>query len=77
MISFALKGDNAQPVALKVYDVSGRVVRTLIDRAVEPGAHAIAWDGTSDNGTRASSGVYFYELRTPELATTGKLVMRR
>ena len=77
MISFAIKGDGAQPVALKVFDVTGRVVRTLADRALEPGAHAIAWDGLSDAGIRTSSGVYFYELRTPELVTTGKLVMRR
>jgi len=77
MISFAVKGDHAQPVALKVFDVTGRVVRTLVDRALEPGAHAISWDGKSDAGIRTSSGVYFYELRTPELVTTGKLVMRR
>ena len=77
MISFALKGQASQPVALKVFDVTGRVVRTLVDRALEPGAHAFAWDGLSDAGIRTSSGVYFYELRTPELVTTGKLVMRR
>ena len=77
MISFALKGDGSQPVALKVFDVTGRVVRTLVDRALEPGAHAVTWDGMSDTGIRTSSGVYFYELRTPELVTTGKLVMRR
>ena len=77
MISFALKGNSTQPVALKVFDVTGRVVRTLVDRALEPGAHTIAWDGMSDAGIRTSSGVYFYELRTPELVTTGKLVMRR
>jgi flagellar hook assembly protein FlgD len=77
MISFAIRGDHAQPVALKVFDVTGRVVRTLVDRALEPGAHAIAWDGMSDAGIRTSSGVYFYELRTPELVTTGKVVMRK
>ncbi len=77
MISFGLKGNSSQPVSLKVFDVTGRVVRTLVDRALEPGAHAIAWDGMSDTGIRTSSGIYFYELRTPGLVKTGKLVMRR
>lgn len=76
-ISFALKGDGSQPVTLKVFDVTGRAVRTLVDRALEPGSHAVAWDGLSDAGIRTSSGVYFFELRTLELVTTGKLVMRR
>lgn len=76
-ISFALKGASSQPVQLKVFDVTGRVVRTLIDRSVEPGQHAVAWDGISDAGVRASSGVYFYELSVPGFVSSGKLVIRR
>ena len=49
-------------VTLRVYGVSGRLVRTLVDRAVEPGEHRAVWDGTTDTGQRAASGVYFVKM---------------
>ncbi|MFH0777134.1 MAG: SdrD B-like domain-containing protein, partial [Candidatus Eisenbacteria bacterium] len=76
-ISFALKGEGLIPVQLKVYDVTGRVVRTIIDRDVEPGSHSVTWNGIADDGARVSSGVYFYELKTGDSVATGKLVVRR
>jgi len=36
---------------LRIYDVAGRVVRTLVDTELEPGTHQIAWDGTNEHGT--------------------------
>ncbi|KPJ59378.1 MAG: hypothetical protein AMJ46_11630 [Latescibacteria bacterium DG_63] len=69
-ISFALKGEGFVPVQLKVFDVTGRVVRT-------PGQHSVSWNGMSDRGERVSSGVYFYELRTPVDVATGKLVVMK
>jgi hypothetical protein len=74
-ISFALKGEGLVPVNLKVFDVTGRVVRTLISDDLEPGRHSVSWNGLTDRGERVSSGVYFYELRTPVDAQTGKLVV--
>jgi len=76
-ISFALKGEGSVPVQLKVFDVTGRVVRTLLGRDLEPGQHSVSWNGMSDRGERVSSGVYFYELRTPVDAATGKLVLMK
>jgi len=49
-------------VTLRVYDLAGRVVRTLVDRDVEPGEHKVVWDGTTDAGQRAASGVYFVKM---------------
>ena len=49
-------------VSLMVFDLAGRVVRTLVDREVRPGEHRIAWDGTTDAGLRAASGVYFIRM---------------
>jgi len=76
-ISFALRGGGLVPVDLKVFDVTGRVVKTLISSDLEPGQHSVMWNGMSDDGSRVSSGVYFYELRTPASTATGKLVYRR
>ena len=49
-------------VAIRVYDASGRVVRTLLDSQVEAGPHMATWDGTTDGGRRAASGVYFVRM---------------
>jgi hypothetical protein len=76
-IAFALKGEGSVPVDLKVFDVTGRVVRTLVNRELEPGQHSVSWNGLTDRGQRVSSGVYFYELRTPVDVATGKLVVMK
>jgi len=47
---------------LRVYDVNGRVVATLVDGDVDAGNHRVVWNGTTDAGERAASGVYFYRL---------------
>ncbi len=49
-------------VALRVYDLSGRSVRTLADGALEAGLHAIQWNGLDDGGHRVAAGPYFVRL---------------
>jgi hypothetical protein len=49
-------------VSLRVYNVNGRLVRTLVDGVVEPGRHVVAWDGSSDAGESVGSGVYFCNM---------------
>ena len=63
------------PTTLKIYDVSGRLVRTLVDRDMLPGPHAIRWDGTANSGERVASGVYFYRLSSGEFTAAKKMVM--
>ena len=65
-------------VDLAIYDVSGRLVKRLIEgERVEPGRHRTSWDGTSEAGGRVSSGVYFCVLETPGGGTASKLVLIR
>jgi hypothetical protein len=54
------------PVELAVYDVGGRLVRTLVDRPMTAGTHAASWDGRTADGLAAAAGVYRCVLRTPE-----------
>jgi len=63
-------------VQVRIYDVTGRVVRTVADR-VFTGAeeHVLIWDGTDDAGHKAPSGVYFYQLKTPSWTSQRKLVV--
>ncbi|MFH1689557.1 MAG: FlgD immunoglobulin-like domain containing protein [Candidatus Eisenbacteria bacterium] len=49
-------------VAIRVYDAAGLIVRTLVDASAGPGEHRAIWDGTTDTGQRAASGVYFIRM---------------
>lgn len=74
IIEFSLR-ERAQ-VALRIYDVRGRLVRTLVDGVRNAGAsHRIEWDGRNDAGTRVASGVYFCRLATRDFTATRKMVL--
>jgi hypothetical protein len=49
-------------VTIRVFDVAGRVVRTLVDAHVAAGHRSATWDGTTDAGERAATGVYFIRM---------------
>ncbi|MFH0883932.1 MAG: FlgD immunoglobulin-like domain containing protein, partial [bacterium] len=46
-------------VSILIYNISGRVVKTLVDRSQPAGRNTIIWDGNNDNGEKVSSGIYF------------------
>ena len=73
----AFSTPQAGPVRLAVYDISGRLVRTLLDGSVEAGPRTASWDGTDRHGCRVGSGVYFCRLWTPMGAETVKMVLTR
>jgi hypothetical protein len=52
-------------------------VRTLLDRPLEAGPHAVGWDGVDDGGRPAPAGVYFYRLEADGRSFTRKLVLSR
>ena len=49
-------------VQMDIYDITGRKIRTLINRQYPAGSHQVIWDGTDRNGNQAASGVYVYRL---------------
>jgi len=66
------------PVDLAVYDVAGRLVRTLLDDEVLPaGSHEIAWDGRDDRGLEAATGIYFARVLAPGGGAAIKLALIR
>jgi flagellar hook assembly protein FlgD len=73
--TFAFSIPQKAKVSLKLYDVQGRLIRTLVDGMQPAGIHPIVWDGRSDAGYPTSSGVYFYRLKTPGYERTRKAVL--
>jgi|SaaInl7_200m_RNA_FD_contig_31_918964_length_2633_multi_19_in_0_out_0_1 hypothetical protein len=74
-IKFAVAEGKAGQVSLKVYDVRGRLVRSLVDGSKESGDYTVFWDGTNENGQKVSSGVYFYRMVTGSFMQTRKMVI--
>ena len=63
VVGGAVDGGGAQVVALKVYDVGGRLVRTLVaDAQLSPGRHQASWNGVDNAGRPVASGIYFSQL---------------
>jgi len=67
----------AGQVRLAVYDLTGDVVRTLIDGHVAAGFHQVAWDGTDAVGRKVASGVYFCRLTGSKGVVTRRVVVAR
>jgi hypothetical protein len=62
-------------VSIRIYDVAGRTVRTLLDGMVEPGRHVAVWDGTNDNGEAVGSGIYFCAMDAPDFHDSRKMTL--
>jgi hypothetical protein len=60
----------AYRVTLRIYDVSGRLISTIVDKEIPGGLHDAVWDATG-----VASGVYFYRLEAPSFVQTRKLVL--
>jgi hypothetical protein len=65
----------SEDVSLSIYDVGGRLVRTLVRNQRVSGERSVVWDGHDDGGRRVASGVYFYRLTTPASSQTRKMVL--
>lgn len=72
-INFAItKNEN---VSIKVYDMMGREVITLVNQKMGAGKYSTDWTGINGNGQKVSSGVYFYRLVTPSYTEVKKMVL--
>jgi len=62
-------------VSLKVYDMMGREVITLVNQKMNPGKYSTEWVGINAGGAKVASGVYFYRLVTPSYSEVKKMVL--
>ena len=64
-------------VSLNIYDMTGRLVSTLVDGNLEQGYHSITWNGMDSNGHAVSSGMYIYSLNGEGVSITKKMVLMK
>jgi formylglycine-generating enzyme required for sulfatase activity len=74
-ITYALRNPTSgSPVRVVVHDVTGRLVRTLVNVSQPAGSYTVSWDGADDAGQPVAAGVYLYQLCTDGKAVTGQLL---
>jgi len=64
-------------VRLSIYDLSGRLVRRLLDGTVAAGAHSRVWDGRDSQGKPVPAGIYFIRFTAQDFSKTGKMTLIR
>ena len=64
---------NSSDVELTIYDITGKVITTLNRNGQSAGYQNIVWNGNSQQGSRVSSGVYFYRFKATSLENNGKM----
>jgi flagellar hook assembly protein FlgD len=62
-------------VNLQIFDIGGRLVRTLVDDQLPAASHVFPWDGTDDTGRRVASGTYTFRIITSRQAAAGKMML--
>lgn len=74
-IQFALP--ETGKVSIKIYDIRGREVVTLLDSEKAAGQHVIKWDGLDQKGLKVASGMYFYRINYQGMALVKKMMIVR
>jgi flagellar hook assembly protein FlgD len=62
-------------VSLKIYNMLGQEVRTLINLPQNPGRYTVEWDGRTNNGEFTASGVYIYSIRSGSYVESKKMIL--
>ncbi|MCH7760074.1 T9SS type A sorting domain-containing protein, partial [candidate division TA06 bacterium] len=68
---------NDSHVSLKIYNILGQVVKTLINGQEKAGFYSVPWEGKDDTGRNMTSGIYFYTFQAGDFKQTKKLVLLR
>ena len=66
--------NSSENISLRIFDVSGKIVKELVSGDTPSGIHHVEWDGTNSSGTKVSSGMYFYSLETETQSSFNKML---
>ena len=67
--------DRQRNVQIAIYDVSGRLVRRLLDEVRSPGTYKVRWNGRSDAGSSVATGVYFLRVQSEGWSVHRKIIL--
>lgn len=78
-ISYVIPGSPGTDVeaSVRVFDISGRLVRELVSGRQAPGKHSVTWDGLSSAGTQLGAGAFFVELRAGANRAVRRVILLR
>ena len=62
-------------VTISVFDMYGKVVKTLVNNKKNSGFHSIHWNATNNQGKSVSAGVYFYRIEIGDFRQTKKMIL--
>jgi flagellar hook assembly protein FlgD len=62
-------------VSLRIYDVTGREVKALVNEAMQPGKYSVEWDATNNRGNTVAGGIYIYRMVAGDFVATRKMVL--
>ena len=65
----------AGSVRISIYDVTGQLVKTLVNGRKDAGPHSVVWDGTNDLGKPVGSGIYWSKMSTDTYSSNKKMVI--
>ena len=74
-ISFTIP--KAGDVTIKIYDIQGREVTTLLNTSMNAGTHEVVWNGTNSSGVRVASGMYVYTMKSQDRVLSKKMVLMK
>jgi hypothetical protein len=74
-IRFALP--EASHVTVKIFNTLGETIRTLADKDFAAGSHSVRWNAQNDRGGKVPSGMYFYQLVTPNFTETKRMILAK
>jgi len=74
-IQYTVAGRQNHPIhtTLKIYNIRGQLIRTLVNKVKESGTYKVIWDGKDNSGKEVASGIYFYQLRMGSLKEGRKM----
>ncbi len=64
-------------VSLNVYDISGRLIKTLIKEKKDAGIHSVKWNGQNNNNKKVAAGIYFTRLKSGSFTSVKKVILVR
>jgi len=69
--------DDGVKVRIRIFNIRGKLVKTLLDEFAGPGSYSVTWDGRDERGNTMGSGVYFYHIKAGDFTSTRKMILTK